>query len=249
MTNEKTKGETIPEELAVSIVMPCLDEEEGVERCIADAQSYLSRANLSGEVIVVDNGSTDRSAELAAGAGARVIAESHRGYGAALLRGFTEAHGRILVMGDCDGTYPFADLEPFIDPIQAGDVDLVIGNRLTSKLDAAAMPWAHRHIGTPAISLIIRIFTGLRIRDSQCGLRALSREAFDRMSLQAPGMEFASEMLMEAARAKLRIKEVPIEYHVRVGDAKLRTFRDGWRHFRYLLKSRLGRPTDRASAA
>ena len=175
MTNENPKGDATPQDVAVSIVMPCLNEEAGVVQCITDAQSYLANARLTGEVIVVDNGSTDRSAELAAAAGARVVHEPHRGYGAALRRGFKEARGQMLVMGDCDGTYPFADLQPFIAPIQSGEYDMVIGNRLTKRLDPRAMPWAHRHIGTPMISLIIRMFTGLRIRDSQCGLRALNR--------------------------------------------------------------------------
>lgn len=247
MKAKSSEGEATPDDTAISIVMPCLNEEEGVARCIADALSYISRSGLTGEVIVVDNGSTDRSAELATAAGARVVSEPRRGYGSALLRGFREARGRYLVMGDCDGTYPFADLDPFIAPLNAGEVDMVIGNRLTTRLDSAAMPWAHRYIGTPAISLIIRLFTGLSIHDSQCGLRSLSRGAFEKMSLRAPGMEFASEMLVEAARLKLRIKEVPIDYHVRLGEAKLRTFRDGWRHFRYLIRSKLLRR--RAAAA
>jgi glycosyltransferase involved in cell wall biosynthesis len=219
--------------------MPCLNEEGGVASCIADAETWLRQSGLSGEVIIVDNGSTDRSAEIAMAAGARVVSEPRRGYGSAVRRGFREARGNYLVMGDCDGSYDFAALDQFIAPIDRGETDLVIGNRLTDGLVDGAMPWAHRFIGTPVISYIIRAFTGLRIGDSQCGLRSIRRDALERLSLRARGMEFASEMLVEAARHKLRIKEVPITYRARVGEAKLRTFRDGWRHLQYLIRSKL----------
>lgn len=224
--------------------MPCLDEEAGVARCVYDAKNWLTRAGKTGEVIVVDNGSIDRSAELAGAAGARVVTEPRRGYGSAILRGFAESNGSVLVMGDCDRTYDFGDLDPLVDPLDDG-YDLVIGNRLGAGLEEGAMPWAHRFIGTPSISLVIRIFTGLQIADSQCGLRAIRRDAYEKMHLVAPGMEFASEMLVEAARNRLRIKEVPIAYHLRAGDAKLSTFRDGFRHFRYLMGSRLRNPRNR----
>lgn len=240
MTSMRHEEESTAE-VAVSIVMPCLNEQEGVAGCVTDARRWLDQSGTTGEVIVVDNGSTDRSAELATEAGARVIREQRRGYGSALRRGFREARGAYLVMGDCDGTYDFANLDPFIKPLESGDHDLVIGNRLTSALENGAMPWAHRFIGTPTISLIIRLFTGLSINDSQCGLRSIRRDSYEKMTLRATGMEFASEMLVEAARHKLRIKEVPITYRTRVGEAKLRTFRDGWRHFRYLVRSKLGR--------
>ncbi len=223
-------------QLDVSIVMPCLNEEESVAGCVQKALDWMSRQGLRGEVIVVDNGSTDRSAELAAAAGAKVFHHEEKGYGRALLRGFREAQGKYLVMGDCDGTYEFGQLEQLVNPLNHG-YDLVMGNRLSSMLAPGAMPWAHRFLGTPMISYMLRLFTGARIRDSQCGLRAIRRDAYDRLNLKAPGMEFASEMILRAMRVGLRIAEVPIPYYVRIGESKLNTFRDGWRHLRFLLIS------------
>lgn len=214
--------------------MPCLNEEDSVAACVREARGWIDRSGMSGEVIVVDNGSTDRSAELAAQAGARVVQEPRPGYGSALLRGFEEARGTYLVMGDCDGTYEFGKLEPLVGPLRDG-YELVVGNRLTPMLAPGAMPWAHRVIGTPLISYILRLFSGARIKDSQCGLRAIRKEAYERLRLKATGMEFASEMILKAVRQGLRITEVPIAYNARVGESKLSTFRDGWRHLRFLL--------------
>jgi glycosyltransferase involved in cell wall biosynthesis len=203
---------------------------------VRKAKSWIDRAGLRGEVIIVDNGSTDRSAEFATAAGARVVREEERGYGAALRRGFREARGRYMVMGDCDGTYDFSQLDPLVGPLEQG-YDLVMGNRLSDQLAPGAMPWAHRFIGTPMISWVLRLFTGAKITDSQCGLRAMRRDAVQDLHLRSPGMEFASEMILKAMRKGLRITEVPISYDVRTGDSKLSTFRDGWRHFRFLLVS------------
>lgn len=222
------------EDIAVSIVMPCLNEEESVEASVRKAWEGLARLGLRGEVIVVDNGSTDRSAELAAAAGARVVREPDRGYGRAHLRGFAEARGRYIVMGDCDNTYDFTDLAPLLEPLGQG-YDMVVGNRFQGGIQRGAMPWAHRHIGTPIINLLLRLFTGACVGDSQSGLRAFTREAYQRMQLRSGGMELASEMVLKAARRGLRIAEVPISYAPRRGESKLRTFRDGWRHLRFLL--------------
>lgn len=222
--------------LDISVVMPCLNEEESVAQCVREAFEGIAALGLRGEVVVVDNGSTDRSAELAAAAGARVVREPRPGYGSALLRGFAEARGRYLVMGDCDGTYDFKALAPFIEPLENG-CEMVVGNRLTDMLAPGAMPWAHRIIGTPLISRILRIFTGAKIRDSQCGLRSIRSDAYRRLGLRSPGMEFASEMILRAMRKGLTITEVPISYNVRTGESKLSTIRDGWRHLRFLLMS------------
>jgi hypothetical protein len=222
--------------LDVSIVMPCLNEEDGVADCVLKAKGWLERSGMTGEVIVADNGSTDRSAQLAAEAGARVVREEQRGYGRALMRGIQEARGKYIVMGDCDGTYEFGDLSPLIDPLEEG-YDLVMGNRMTKMLAPGAMPWAHRHIGTPLISLILRIFTGAKVTDSQCGIRGFRKEAIDRLGLRTPGMEFASEMILKATRQGLKIKQVDVPYYVRTGESKLSTFRDGWRHLKFLLIS------------
>ncbi len=219
---------------AVSIVMPCLDEAATVGTCVAKARGWLDRAGLRGEVIVVDNGSCDGSAAVASAAGARVVVEPLRGYGNAYLRGFAEAHGEIIVMGDADDTYDFSDLSPLVEPLSDG-YDMVVGNRLGDGLDPAAMPWLHRHIGTPAINLIIRLCTGVTIGDSQSGLRAFRRGAYEAMGLRSGGMELASEMIVTAKRAGLRVTEVPTHYAVRQGESKLDTVRDGWRHLRFLL--------------
>lgn len=218
----------------VSIVMPCLNEEQTVEICVRKALGWLERSGTGGEVVVVDNGSTDRSVALAEAAGARVVHEPVRGYGAALRRGFAEARGGWLVMGDCDGTYEFSDLDGLIRPLEEGH-DLSVGNRHAGGIAPGAMTWTHRYIGTPAISFMLKMFTGLKVGDSQCGLRAFTRSALDRLELKTNGMELASEMILKAARRGLKVAEVPVPYGERLGEAKLNTMRDGWRHLRFLL--------------
>jgi glycosyltransferase involved in cell wall biosynthesis len=219
---------------SVSIVMPCLDEEETVATCVAKARQWLDRTGLAGEILVVDNGSTDRSVELAEAAGARVVHERRRGYGQAYLRGFSEARGDFIVMGDSDDTYDFSDLDALIAPLRGG-ADMVLGNRFSGGISKGAMPWAHRYIGSPIINFVIRLFFGTRIGDSQSGLRAFRRSVTDTLGLRSSGMELASEMIVSAARAGLTITEVPAAYNVRLGESKLNTVRDGWRHLRYLL--------------
>ena len=218
----------------ISIVMPCLNEEQTVEICVRKGLSWLQRSGTRGEVLVVDNGSTDGSPQLALAAGARVVYESTRGYGAALRRGFAEAKGDWLVMGDCDDTYEFGDLDSLMEPLYEG-ADLSIGNRFAGGIAPGAMTWSHRYIGTPAISMLLRMFTGLKVGDSQCGLRAFTRQALDRLDLRTNGMELASEMILKAARRGLKVAERPVPYAERLGEAKLNTFRDGWRHLRFLM--------------
>jgi len=231
-TAKETRAE--PQQLDVSIVMPCLNEEDSIAICVEKAKEWLERSGYRGEVLVVDNGSTDRSRELALAAGARVIAEPRRGYGRAYLAGIPQARGKYIVMGDCDDTYDFTNLEPLIAPLLHG-YDLVVGNRYAGGIRPGAMTWSHRHIGTPVITFLLRLFTGARLGDSQCGLRAFTREAYQRMGLHSTGMEFASEMILKATRRGLRVAEVPIPYFPRLGETKLNTFRDGWRHLRFLM--------------
>ncbi len=216
--------------------MPCLNEAGAVGECVQKALAWLKQSGLTGEVLVIDNGSTDGSAEEAAKAGARVVSHEEKGYGRALLRGFREARGKYLVMGDCDGTYEFRNLEPLIMPLMDG-YDLVMGNRLSKLLAPGAMPWVHRFIGTPIISFLLRLFTGASVTDSQCGIRGIRRDSLQRLNLKAPGMEFASEMILKAMRQGLRMTQVDVPYYPRTGDSKLSTFRDGWRHLKFLLIS------------
>ena len=219
---------------SVSIVMPCLNEETTVGICVTKAMSWLKRSGVPGEVVVVDNGSTDRSAEIAQAAGARIVHERRRGYGQAYLRGFAEARGEFIVMGDADDTYDFSNLDHLVAPLSAG-ADMVVGNRFSGGIDAGAMPWMHRYLGSPIINFVIRLFFGTRIGDSQSGLRAFRRSAAESLGLRSTGMELASEMIVSAARAGMEIVEVPAPYAVRRGESKLNTLRDGWRHLRFLL--------------
>jgi glycosyltransferase involved in cell wall biosynthesis len=218
----------------VSIIMPCLNEEDTVAVCVRKAVRWLSGNGVDGEVIVVDNGSSDSSAERAAQAGARVVHEPIRGYGSALIRGLSEARGEFLIMGDCDDTYDFSNLDEFLSPLHQG-YDLVIGDRYSGGIRPGAMTWSHRYIGTPIITLLLRVMAAVRVGDSQCGLRALTRSALERLGLRCLGMEFASEMILKASRQGLRIAEVPIPYYARASESKLSTMRDGWRHVRFLL--------------
>jgi glycosyltransferase involved in cell wall biosynthesis len=221
--------------LLVSVVMPCLNEAGAVGQCVLTARQTLKDMNVPAEVIVVDNGSTDGSAEIAAQAGARVIHERCRGYGAAYLRGFQEAQGTYLVMGDSDGSYEFTDIPRFIEPLARNDCDMVIGTRLRGNILPGAMPWSHRWIGNPVLSGMLRLLFQTRLSDSHCGMRAFTREAYRSMPMRATGMEFASELVVNALRAHLRIHEIPITYRPRTGESKLVGLRDAWRHVRFML--------------
>jgi glycosyltransferase involved in cell wall biosynthesis len=224
-----------PEAIEVSVVMPCLNEAESVGRCVEKALRALRGMGVPGEVVVVDNGSTDGSPEVAERAGARVVHERRRGYGSAYLRGFAEARGRFLVMGDSDDSYDFLAVPDFVAPLRDQGFDMVIGSRLKGKILPGAMPWSHRYIGNPILSGMLRLLFRTSVSDSHCGMRAFTRDAYERMRLQTTGMEFASEMVVNSLRAQLRIHEIPITYHPRTGESKLDGFRDAWRHVRFML--------------
>jgi glycosyltransferase involved in cell wall biosynthesis len=219
--------------LLVSVVIPCLNEEQNIEQCVREASQALLEGGLSGEVLVVDNGSEDRSAELAEAAGARVISERRRGYGSAYLAGFAAARGEFIVMADADLTYDFGEISRFIAELQAG-AQLVMGDRMDN-IKPGAMPWLHRYIGNPILTGILNLFFSTGVADAHCGMRALRRDVLPTLDLRTTGMEFASEMVIRASKQKLVISEVPIEYHPRGGESKLSSFRDGWRHLRFLL--------------
>jgi glycosyltransferase involved in cell wall biosynthesis len=217
----------------LSVVIPCLDEATTIADCVRRARAMLDANHIRGEVIVADNGSGDGSAELARVAGARVVLERRRGYGSAYTAGFAAAEGAYILMADADLTYDFNDAPRFLAALRGG-AEVVIGNRMKN-IHPGAMPWLHRYIGNPLLSgLLNRLFhTG--VRDAHCGMRALRRDVLDRLDLRTTGMEFASEMVIRAAKEQLRIEQFAIDYYPRGGESKLSSFRDGWRHLRFLL--------------
>lgn len=225
----------------ISIVIPALNEEGIVGKTVKSVPlAKLKEKGLETEIVVVDNASTDNTAQEASDAGARVVREEKRGYGNAYLRGFNEAKGDIIVMGDADGTYPFDSTYEFLQPILKGEADMVMGSRLKGDIQKGAMPVLHRYVGNPFLTWLLNALFKAGISDAHCGMRAVRKEALDKLNLHSPGMEFASEMVIEAARENLKIAEVPITYYPREGDSKLSSFADGWRHLRFMM---LYRPT------
>ena len=220
----------------LSIIMPCLNEAETLERCIVKAQAFLARSGVVGEIIVGDNGSTDGSQEIARGLGARVVDVPVRGYGAAIYGAVMQAQGRYCIMGDSDDSYDFSRLELFVAALRGGAA-LVMGNRFKGGIGAGAMPWKNRYIGNPILSGVGRLLFRTPIEDFHCGIRGFSREAFIAMDLRTTGMEFASEMVIKATLLKMDIREVPatLEKDGRSRPPHLRPWRDGWRHLRFML--------------
>lgn len=219
--------------LRVSVVIPCLNEAENIEQCISAARGVLERNGIPGEVVVADNASEDGSAELAEAAGARVVREPRRGYGSAYLAGFAAARGEYIVMGDADLTYDFNEIPRFLRELDDG-ADMVIGDRMKN-IHPGAMPWLHRYVGNPLLSGFLNLLFRTGVSDAHCGMRAVRRSALPQLALRTTGMEFASEMVIRAAKEKLDIRQFDIEYHPRGGESKLSSFRDGWRHLRFLL--------------
>ncbi len=219
---------------SVCLVIPCLNEEKTIEATIKKAMLGFDKLGLPGEVVVVDNGSTDKSVEISKKSGARVVFQQERGYGSALRKGIEEAYGKYIVMGDADDTYDFSELDKFVKLLQQG-YDLVMGSRFRGKILPGAMSWSHRYIGNPILSGILRILFGGKVSDSHCGLRAFTKDAYNRMGLQTTGMEFASEIVIHALKRKLKITELPITYYPRKGESKLVGLRDAWRHTRFML--------------
>src|ERR671935_1491021 len=216
----------------VSVVIPCLNEAETIAECVARSRAVLEKTNLEGEVIVVDNGSTDGSGELARTAGALVVDEPRRGYGSAYLAGLDVARGDYIVMVDADLTYDFEEIPRFVDELENG-AQLVVGNRMQN-IQPGAMPLLSR-VGNPLLSGFLNVLHRTNVRDVHCGMRAVRRDVLPLLNLRTVGMEFASEMVIRAARERLDVREIPIELHPRVGSSKLSPFRDGWRHLRVIL--------------
>jgi glycosyltransferase involved in cell wall biosynthesis len=227
---------TLPAAVEVSIVMPCLNEAETLAKCIGHAQAAIKNGGLSAEIIVADNGSTDGSQLIARELGATVVDVPRKGYGSALIGGINAARGALVVMGDADDSYDFEAIGPLIDKLRDG-YDLVVGNRFMGGIEPGAMPWSHRWVGNPVLTLISRVFFAAPVGDTHCGLRAFRKVAYEKMRLRASGMEFASEMVIKAALKDMRITEVAVVLRPdgRSRPPHLRTWRDGWRHLRFML--------------
>jgi glycosyltransferase involved in cell wall biosynthesis len=223
---------TAPDTVSVSVVIPCLNEEDSIGQCVVAARRVLDEHALDGEVLVVDNGSDDNSANLARFAGARVVEEPRRGYGSAYLAGFAAARGDYIVMIDADLTYDFEEIPRFVHQLDCG-AELVMGNRMGA-VQPGAMSMLSR-IGNPLLSGFLNLLFRTPVSDAHCGMRALRRDVLPTLALQATGMELASEMVIRASRGGLEIRELPIALHSREGESKLSPFRDGWRHLRLML--------------
>lgn len=218
----------------ISIILPCLNEEESIGSCLNEIKEVVEKNNLDAEIIVVDNGSTDNSRKIINEKGVMLIEEKERGYGSSYLRGFEAAKGKYVFMADSDGSYEFKEVPSFIDYLRQG-YDFVIGDRFKGKIEEGAMPWPHRYIGNPVLSGFLRLFFWTKIHDVHCGMRAIKKDVLEQLSLRTTGMEFASEMIMKAIKNKLKIKEIPINYRKRKGESKLKSLSDGWRHLRFML--------------
>ena len=218
---------------SLSIVMPSMNEEETIRICIEKAQSIFKKYGLEGEIIIADN-SSDRTAEIASSMGAKVIGPI-KGYGNAYLKGLAEAKGDYIAIADADNTYDLLELDKFFDPLMAGEADFIMGSRLKGDIKKGAMPWLHQYIGNPFLTAMLNFLFKTKISDAHCGMRAFTKEALEKMNLKTHGMELASEMVIEAAKCGLRIKEIPITYYSRKAPSKLRSFQDGWRHIRFMM--------------
>lgn len=232
MSNPETK----PDAIQLSIVLPCLNEAGNISTALSYARELAQNLPYGVEILVSDNGSTDGSIELAEKEGARVVHCPKKGYGFALLHGIEEAQGKWLLMGDADGTYDFREATVLLKGLEDG-MDLSMGSRLKGEIEPGAMPFLHRWLGTPVLTFFIRLFFGLKISDCNCGMRAFTREAYDRMGLVSGGMEFASEMLIKSALLGLNVRETPISLgrSEKERAPHLNTWRDGWRHLRFIL--------------
>ena len=228
--------------LNLTILMPCLNEEENIAFSIRQAQSYLTyingRFNHTGEILIVDNNSTDQSAKIAKECGARVVFEPHPGYGRALRTGLLKAHGNVIIFGDCDSTYDFSNLDPIYLPLSDNLYDFITGDRFAGQMEDGAMCWSHK-LGVPVLSWCGRVKFGVKINDWHCGIRGIRKDALEKCEFKTTGMEFATEMIAEASRKGLRISEVSVPLKKAQNDrtVKLRTIRDGFRHMWYIIRA------------
>ncbi|MDO8669462.1 MAG: glycosyltransferase family 2 protein [Candidatus Buchananbacteria bacterium] len=217
----------------ISVILPCQNEEEALAGCIKEIQKVFVQENIDGEIIVSDS-SSDQSPEIAVSLGAKLIRHGQDGYGNACLEGLRAAEGDIIIIADADGSYDFNFIPDFIKSF-TDSCDLVIGNRFAGKMGKKVMPFFNHYLGNPFLSLVLRLFFRAKVKDAHCGMRAISREAFNKLDLKTGGMEFASEMIIKAVKKKMKIGEIPINYRSRQGRSKLRPLNDGWRHLRLML--------------
>src|SRR3989344_583552 len=226
------------EEPEISIILPCLNEEESVGKCLNDIKEVIKKNNLNAEIIIVDNGSSDNSInEVRKNSNdikGKLIRHEKRGYGSAYLKGIESAKGKYIFMADSDGSYDFYEIPKFIEGLR-NRYDFVIGNRFKGDIERGSMPFLNRYIGNPILSGILKFFFNVNVHDSHCGMRAIRKDALQKLNLSTTGMEFASEMVLKAGKRNLKIKELPINYHKRKGRSKLRSFPDAWRHMRLML--------------
>lgn len=218
----------------LSVIMPCLNEEEALAICIRKIKKVFAQEDINGEIVVVDNGSTDSSVEIAREEEVVSVIEKQRGYGAAYLRGFKKARGKYIIMADSDNSYNFYDIPKFLKVLSQG-YDLVMGSRFKGKMKKGAMSFSHRYIGNPILSGICRLFFRTSLSDIHCGMRGLTHSAYEKMKLKTPGMEFATEMVFNSILYNLKITEVPVDYYPRKGVSKLNPLYDAWRHMRFML--------------
>jgi glycosyltransferase involved in cell wall biosynthesis len=222
----------------LSVIIPCLNEERTIGTCVRKCITEFQQEAINGEVVVIDNGSSDATSSVAQRENARVVLHTIRGYGSALMRGIIESRGRYIIMADGDDTYDFSDIMKFL-PALRGGTDLVMGTRFKGTMERNAMPWLHRYFGTPFLTAVLNSLFRTKLTDINCGMRGFSKEAVEKMRLERPGMEFAAEMIIKAAALEFRIEEISVRY--RLGDPErrphVRTFRDGWRHLWFMLAS------------
>jgi glycosyltransferase involved in cell wall biosynthesis len=218
----------------LSVIMPTLNEEAGIATCIEKIKGAVWELGVSAEIIVSDS-STDRTPEIAAEMGATVVEPDQPGYGYAYKYAFRAARGEYIAIGDADCTYNFADIPRLLEPVVNGDADMAMGSRLEGEIKPGAMPKLHQYVGNPLLTRFLNVFYDAGVSDAHSGFRVITREALETLDLESDGMEFASEMIMDAAAKGLEIKEVPITYHEREGDATLESFQDGWRHVKFML--------------
>jgi len=230
MEANDTNAKNYPE---ISIILPCRNEEGALPFCLEKIKKVIKDNNLSAEIIVSDS-STDKSPKIAKEYGVILIKHDKEGYGRAYLEAFKIVKGKYLFLADADNTYDFYQIPEFITQLELG-YDFVIGNRLSGKIEKGAMPWPNKYIGTPILSLFLKIFFGAKIKDSQSGIRAIKKDALEKLNLQTSGMEFASEMIIKAIKNNLKIKEIPTNYFKRIGKSKLKPFSDAWKHIRFML--------------